>query len=118
MNVYGYEPFHLQKDISAHLFQDQNVFAAILKSVELGLSVFVEQGLAFRVFSEVNLEIFQPRFMSPQQRISGQVSARIASAYELFTGISLCRLACVHSCEEVFHVLDLAVFVDAFDLGL
>lgn len=70
MNIYGYEPFHLQKDISAHLFQDQNVFAAILKSVELGLSVFIEQGLAFRVFSEVNLEIFQPRFMSPQQRIS------------------------------------------------
>jgi hypothetical protein len=71
MNIYGYKPFHLQKDISAHLFQDQNVFAAILKSVELGLSVFVEQRLTFRVFSEINLEIFQPRFMSSEQRISG-----------------------------------------------
>ena len=71
MNVNGDEPFHLQKNVSAHLFKNQNVLAAILKGVELGLSVFVEQRLAFGIFSEINLEIFQPRFMSSEQRISG-----------------------------------------------
>jgi hypothetical protein len=114
MNVDGDEPLHLKKNVSAHLFQYQNVLAAILKSVELWLPVFVEQGLAFGVFSEVNFEIFEAGFMSPQQRIPGQVSAGTASAYKLFTWISLCRLTCMHSGEEVLDVLNLAVLVDAF----
>jgi len=53
VNVDRNEPFHLEQDISAKFFQDQNVLVTVLKSVQLWLSIFIEKALSFGVISEV-----------------------------------------------------------------